>query len=202
MQVPSISPRYGGPTLTRPPTPRQMATFIPQNQSPAQTSVPPSTRPVQVRTVFVPPPMKMKSPAPGPGPISPSSNGSTGPKVISSFNLNVPGSIPLATGISITPVSKTNVTGKNSASAKMAHGKLANVKMAYGKLASTNIANRKITNGKIANGSITYLKMAKWQMGRFQHGKMTGWQAVNKLYTDLLHRNISFSSNNQRSRCS
>ena len=149
-----------------------MATFIPQNQSAAQTSIPPTSRPVQVRTVFVPPPMKMKSPAPGP--ISPSSINSTGhkvssssvssngPKVINSFKLNVPGSIPLTTGISITPVSKSNGTGNNSASDKIANGKQ--------------------MNGKIAYGSMTNGKIAKWQTGKFQHGKLAKWHEVKNVF--------------------
>jgi len=113
-QVPTFNAKYGGHRAPGPPAPRQMATFIPQTPStPSTPSTAPSlpmsqaSRPVQVRTVFVPPPMKMKATtAPGASPVSPSSANS--PKVINSFNLSLQGSVPLASGISITPISKSN----------------------------------------------------------------------------------------------
>ena len=110
-QVPSLNPRFGNSPASRGPAPRQMATFIPQSSSTATTPpLTPTTRPVQVRTVFVPPPMKMKSPAPSP--VSPSANTAGGTKKMNTFNLGIPASVPLATGISITPISKSNGLGK------------------------------------------------------------------------------------------
>ena len=102
----AAGPRFSSPAqaLNRPP--KQMATFRPQ--VPAASA--PASRPLQVRTVFVPPPMKMKSPAAtSPSPV-PASSASNTPKVINSFNLNItpPGAIPIASGISITPLSKSN----------------------------------------------------------------------------------------------
>jgi len=91
--TPSVSPRLPQSSMQRPP--RQMAAFIPQ------TSPIPTSRPVQVRTVFVPPPMKMKSSS---GLTPSTSNGSSGPKMINSFPLNIPVSLPMAAGISITPL--------------------------------------------------------------------------------------------------
>ena len=103
--VPSVSPRLPQTQMQRPP--RQMAAFIPQ------TSPAPTTRPVQVRTVFVPPPMKMKSSS-GLTPVS--SNGNSGPKMINSFPLNIPVSLPISPGISITPLAngKSNGIGNNA----------------------------------------------------------------------------------------
>ena len=122
--MPSQNPRFGAPltSATRPPTPRQMATFIPQSGSGQSPQIQPPSKPVQVRTVFVPPPMKMKSPGVSPIPIkspgvSPNPNSAaSGPKMISTFNLNVKPSvpsIPIASGISITPISKSNGLGKS-----------------------------------------------------------------------------------------
>ena len=112
-QVPSLNPRFGNSSASRAPAPRQMATFIPQSPSTATTApLTPTTRPVQVRTVFVPPPMKMKSAAPSP--VSPSANTAGGANKMNTFNLGIPASVPLATGISITPISKSNGIGKMS----------------------------------------------------------------------------------------
>ena len=114
--VPVLNPKYGGQIASRASAPRQLATFIPQTSSPSpalSTQAAPQpqvSRPVQVRTVFVPPPMKMKA---GSCAVSPSSAASPAPKVINSFNLSLQGSVPLASGISITPISKSNGTGKS-----------------------------------------------------------------------------------------
>ena len=81
----------------------------PSNKTPARPTFTPTSRPLQVRTVFVPPPMKMKS-STAPQMVGKPPSSSPGPKVINSFPLNIPG---LPAPISITPLSngKTHAPG-------------------------------------------------------------------------------------------
>ena len=95
--APAMSPRGNSPAFHhRPPQPGAMA-----GKTPTRPHFNPATRPLQVRTVFVPPPMKMKSPG------AQTSKPGAGPKMISSFPMTIPG---LPAPISITPLSN----GKSS----------------------------------------------------------------------------------------
>ena len=106
--VPSVQTHRFGTMIQRPQAPKQMATFRPQTPNPPPAAATPTSRPLQVRTVFVPPPMKMKSPGASPSPL-PASSPSNGPKMINSFSLTVsPPASSIASSISITPVSKSN----------------------------------------------------------------------------------------------
>merc|ERR1719410_1254857 len=59
---PAVPPASARPAPLRPAAPKQFSTFLPQGGAPSPSpslASPPSPRPLQVRTVFVPPPMKM-----------------------------------------------------------------------------------------------------------------------------------------------
>ena len=103
---PAVPPASARPGPPRPAAPKQFSTFLPQGAPSPSLASPPSPRPLQVRTVFVPPPMKMSGKSP-----SPASPAPAGPKVINSFNMSVPASLPLSQGISITPVNRGNSNG-------------------------------------------------------------------------------------------
>ena len=118
---PAVPPASARPAPLRPAAPKQFSTFLPQGGAPSPSpslASPPSPRPLQVRTVFVPPPMKMSGKSPSPA----SSASPAGPKVINSFNMSVPASLPLSQGISITPVTKGNSNGIGNLNSNFSFG--------------------------------------------------------------------------------
>lgn len=105
MSLKQLRPKTPGPNFSPRGIPQGLR---PSPKASARPPFTPTSRPLQVRTVFVPPPMRMKTN--GSQPHKPMT--SPGPKVISSFPMNIPG---LATPISITPLSngKTHGQGKS-----------------------------------------------------------------------------------------
>jgi len=105
MSLKQLRPKAPAPTIS----PRGMVhgnRMVPAPaRQPTRPPFTPTSRPLQVRTVFVPPPMKMKGQA-APQPSKPSSG--PGPKVINSFPLNIPG---LPAPISITPLANGKSNG-------------------------------------------------------------------------------------------